>query len=173
MKILVLQGSPRAEGHTAAMAKAFAQGAGERGHDVTVIAVAQKKIGGCLGCGYCRKQGGVCVQKDDMEEVLEQYRAAEMVVLASPIYCFGITGQLQCALNRTYALGRVEHIKKMALFLSSGRPDAYAGAIAQYRDVCAYLGAADEGIFTAWGKENSSPELLQRLAAFGRGLAET
>lgn len=87
MKILVLNGSPRPRGNTAAMVEAFAEGARESGHEVTVIPVCQKKIGGCLACEYCHTKGeGKCVQQDDMQEIYPVLEEAEMIVLASPIY---------------------------------------------------------------------------------------
>ena len=56
MNILVLNGSPRPNGNTAAMVKAFVDGAETNGHQVTVISVCQKKIAGCLACEYCHKR---------------------------------------------------------------------------------------------------------------------
>ena len=53
MKTLVLNGSPRPHGNTAAMVAAFAKGAQENGHQVDVVNVCQKKIAGCLACEYC------------------------------------------------------------------------------------------------------------------------
>ena len=86
MKILVLNGSPRPNGNTAAMVGAFAEGARESGHEVTVVPVCQKKIGGCLACKYCHTKGeGKCVQQDDMQEIYPVLEEAEMIVLASPI----------------------------------------------------------------------------------------
>ena len=70
MKIVVLNGSPRPNGNTAKMTKAFFEGASEAGHEITVVPVARMKIAGCLGCEYCHTKGeGKCVQKDDMQEV--------------------------------------------------------------------------------------------------------
>ena len=73
MQILVLNGSPRPHGNTAAMVEAFRKGAEENGHVVTVVNVCQKKIAGCLACEYCHQEGSgherQCVQKDDMQEV--------------------------------------------------------------------------------------------------------
>lgn len=57
MKILILNGSPRPDGNTAAMAKAFAKGAAESGHEVNLISVCQKNIDGCLACEYCHTGG--------------------------------------------------------------------------------------------------------------------
>ena len=69
MKILVLNGSPRPNGNTAALVSAFAEGAKENGHEVTVVPICQKKIAGCLACEYCHTKGeGKCIQQDDMRE---------------------------------------------------------------------------------------------------------
>lgn len=111
MKILVLNGSPRPNGNTAAMVEAFAEGAKENRHEIIVVPVCQKKIAGCLACEYCHTKGeGRCIQQDDMQEVYPVLSEAEMIVLASPVYYHSLTGQLQCAINRIYALDNLQHM---------------------------------------------------------------
>lgn len=172
MKILVLNGSPRRQGNTAAMAGAFADGAAESGHEVTVVNVCQKKIGGCLACEYCHTKGeGKCIQQDDMQEVYPVLEEAEMIVLASPVYYHSFTGQLQCAINRIYALDKPKKLKKAALILSSGSNHVYCGAIYEYQNsFLNYLNLKDMGIFSAYGKQNQSEEKLNELREFGRSL---
>lgn len=116
MNILVLNGSPRPNGNTAAMVDAFAEEARENGHHVTVVLVCQKRIAGCLACEYCHTKGnGRCVQQDDMQEIYPVLEEAEMIVLASPVYYHSFTGQLQCAINRIYALDKPKNLKKPPL----------------------------------------------------------
>ena len=172
MNILVLNGSPRPNGNTAAMVAAFVEGAGENGHNITVVPVCQKKIAGCLACEYCHTKGeGKCVQKDDMQEVYPVLTEAEMIVLASPIYYHSITGQLQCAINRIYALDKPEKLKKAALILSSGDDNVYDGAIYEYQNsFLNYLKLENMGIFTAFDKQNKSEEKLNELREFGQSL---
>lgn len=172
MKILVLNGSPRPNGNTAAMVAAFAEGARESGHDVQIVDVCQKRIAGYLACEYCHTKGnGTCVQQDDMQEVYPLLEEAEMIVLASPIYYHSFTGQLQCAINRIYALDKPKNLKKAALIMSSGSNHVYCGAIYEYQNsFLNYLRLEDMGIFSAFGKENQSEEKLEELRAFGRGL---
>ena len=86
-KILVLNGSPRPSGNTAALIEAFTEGAQSAGHTVVRFDLCRMKIGGCLGC--CR--GGKdpeapCVQKDDMLKIYPEYRSADIVIFASPMY---------------------------------------------------------------------------------------
>ena len=175
MKILVLNGSPRLHGNTAAMVTAFAKGAQENGHQVDVVNVCQKKIAGCLACEYCHKKNSgherQCVQQDDMQEVYPLLDEAEMIVLASPVYYHSFSGQLQCAINRVYALDKPKHLKKAALILSSGSDHVYSGAIYEYQNsFLSYLHLEDMGIFTAYDEQNQSPEKLEELYQFGKSL---
>lgn len=172
MKILVLNGSPRPNGNTAAMVEAFTEGAEESGHSVMVVNVCQKKIAGCLACEYCHTKGnGACIQQDDMQEVYTVLEEAEMIVLASPIYYHSFTGQLQCAINRIYALDKPKNLKKAALIMSSGSDHVYCGAIYEYQNsFLNYLHLDDMGIFSAFDKQNKSEEKLDELREFGRRL---
>ena len=177
MNILVLNGSPRPQGNTAAMVEAFAEGAREKGHTVHIVPVCQKKIAGCLACEYChQKESGherQCVQKDDMQEIYPLLDEAEMIVLAFPIYYHGFTGQLQCAINRIYALDKPRNLKKAALIMSSGSDHVYSGAIFEYQNsFLQYLHLEDMGMFSAYGKQNNSPDKLNELREFGRSLPE-
>lgn len=175
MKILVLNGSPRPKGNTAQMIEAFQEGAVSAGHQVHVVDVCKKRIGGCLACEYCHTKGnGACVQKDDMQEVYAILKEADMLVLASPIYYHGISGQLKCAVDRFYAAAypaKPPHLKKAAMILSSGDPDMYRGAVFSYEgDFLDFLGLEDMGVFTAHGAENGSALKREELKAFGASL---
>lgn len=157
------------------MVETFAKGARENGHQVDVVNVCQKKIAGCMACEYChQKDSGherQCIQKDDMQEVYPLLDAAEMIVLASPVYYHSFSGQLQCAINRIYALDKPKYLKKAALILSSGSDHVYGGAIYEYQNsFLNYLHLEDMGIFTAYGKENRAPEKLEELYRFGKSL---
>ena len=86
MKVLILQGSPRANGNTAWMAEEYKKTAEAAGHEVTLVNVSRKKIAGCLACEYCHNKGnGACIQKDDMQELYPLMNEAEVLVLAAPI----------------------------------------------------------------------------------------
>lgn len=172
MKILILNGSPRKNGNTAAMTDAFAEGARESGHEVAIIPVGQKRIAGCLGCEYCHTRGnGMCIQKDDEEEVYEALIDAEMLVLASPIYYFTFSAQLQAALHRTYAVGIPGKVRQTALLLSSGSPDVYEPAIQQYlSSVVQFYGVKDAGVYTTNEMTKKIAEHLDDIRAFGRGI---
>ena len=174
MKIIVLNGSPRPSGNTKAMISAFTEGAERAGHEVTVFDVCRMNIKGCLACEYCHtKAFRQCVQKDDMQKIYPVLDEAEMIVLASPIYYHGLSGQLQCTINRIYAQGYPKKLKKAMLLLSSGDHGVYDGAVFTYRNsFLEYLHLEDMGIFTAAGDENKSDELLTRIREAGAALTD-
>ena len=101
--VLILEGSARVHGNSATLSEEFARGAREAGHTVETVQVTKKKVAGCLGCNACYRNGGVCVQKDDMTEIREKMLAADVIVLASPIYFYTMTAQLKAVIDRTYA----------------------------------------------------------------------
>ena len=175
MQILVLNGSPRPNGNTKGMVEAFRDGAVSAGHHVDVVDVCRLKISGCLACEYCHTKGrGACVQKDDMRQIYDLLKESEMLVLASPIYYHGITGQLKCALDRFYSAAypsKPPRLKKVAMILSSGDANMYDGAMFSFHgDFLDYLGLENMGVYTAHGTENGSKKKLEELRTFGESL---
>ena len=121
-------------GATSDMVSTFSSGATEAGHEVKMINVARMAIRGCMACEYCReKEKGVCVQKDDMQEIYPEILSADMVIFASPIYYFTLSAQLQAVIHRTYSIDIPKNVKKVALIMSSG--SAYVYGPARYRPV--------------------------------------
>lgn len=104
--ILVLSGSPRIHGNSSILCDEFIRGAEEAGNKCEKIDVARMKISGCLGCGACYRNGGTCVQKDDMKEIEEKMLKADIIVLASPIYYYSMSAQLKTVIDRTYSFFR-------------------------------------------------------------------
>ena len=164
MKILILQGSPRANGNTAWMAEEYKKAAEAAGHQVTVVNVAKKKIAGCLACEYCHGKGdGACIQKDDMQELYPLMAEAEVLVLAAPIYYFTLCAQIQAPIQRMYCVNSPAKVKKMALLVSSYSPDVYDGAMAEFRDICNYWGVENMGAVTAKNDEQKTDETRQKI----------
>lgn len=175
MKILVLNGSPRPKGNTKQMIEAFHEGATASGHQVDIVDVCKKRISGCLACEYCHTKGnGTCIQKDDMQEVYNLLHEADMLVIGSPIYYHGLSGQLKCVLDRFYSAAyptKPPHLKKVAMILSSGDANMYDGALFSFQgDFLDFLGLENMGVFTAHGEENGSVDKLEELKAFGASL---
>jgi multimeric flavodoxin WrbA len=104
-KIVILNGSPRQNGNTSALVEAFTKGAEESGSTVTIFFLDRMDIHGCKGCfGGGKNSESPCVQKDDMEKIYPAYKEADVVVLASPLYYWNLSGQLRTAFDRLFAV---------------------------------------------------------------------
>lgn len=171
MKIFILNGSPRPNGNTATMIDAFMKGAKEAGHTVNSFDVARKTIRGCIACEYCHIKGdGKCFQKDDMDQIVPSILTCDMLVIASPIYYFTLSAQMQAVIQRCYCFYTPKDLQKMALILSSDSPDVYDSAVSEYNYLCDYWETEDCGIITAHGEENGSDEKLREVYEFGKSL---
>lgn len=171
MRILILNGSARAHGNTSTLTAAFKKGAEEAGNDVVELPVGRMAIRGCLGCEYCHGRGhGECIIRDDEKEVKEEMKKADMLVLASPIYFFSPSAQLEAAIQRMHAEGIPDNIRESAMILTFGSPGVYEAAKAQYKAIFDYLGTRDRGIFTACGSESRFERKQKELEDFGRSL---
>lgn len=108
-KIVILNGSPRMKGNTSALTATFTKGAESAGHTVTEFFLGSMNINGCKGC-FCggKNPDSPCVQKDDMEKIYPVYKEADIVVLASPLYYWTISGQLKCAFDRLFAVAECD-----------------------------------------------------------------
>ncbi len=100
-KVLVLSASPRKGGNSDLLCDRFMLGAKQAGNQVEKIFFRNKKIHYCLGCGVCQGNGGTCVQKDDMAEILEKMIAADVIVMATPVYFYTMNAQMKTLIDRT------------------------------------------------------------------------
>ncbi|MEF9876564.1 MAG: flavodoxin family protein [Gordonibacter sp.] len=104
-KVLILNGSPRRNGNTAMLVEQFVKGVQDAGNEAERFDVALMDIASCRGClGGGADPASPCVQKDDMDAVYAAYLKADVIALASPVYCWSITAQLKAALDRLFAL---------------------------------------------------------------------
>lgn len=113
-KILVISGSPKKDGNTAALVEWFAEGARAGGAEVEHVnaAALETKINGCQSCRACqkRKEYG-CVFKDGVAETLGKMAAADTVVMASPLYFFAASAQIMHVLDRMFSLYKWDNDK--------------------------------------------------------------
>ena len=102
-QVLVISTSPRKGGNSDTLADAFAQGAREAGHRVEKITLHDKNIGFCKGCLTCVKAQR-CIIHDDAEPIVQRMLTADVLVFATPIYYYGMCGQMKTLLDRSNPL---------------------------------------------------------------------
>jgi multimeric flavodoxin WrbA len=111
MKILGIWGSPRVGGNTDVLLEALLQGARESGGEVEKVELRRLKISPCLEIYKCLETGE-CPIKDDMRDLYPKLLAADAVVLASPIFFYGVTAQAKAMIDRTQAFWARRYVLK-------------------------------------------------------------
>lgn len=102
-KVLIISASLRKGGNSEMLAKEFEKGALEAGNEVEIVSLRDKSIGFCRGCLACLKLGK-CVIGDDAVEIAEKMKSADVLVFATPVYYYSVSGQLKTMLDRANPL---------------------------------------------------------------------
>lgn len=176
-KVLILSGSPRKNGNSDILCDAFMRGAKEAGNDVEKIRVAEKNIGYCRGCYYCKNSGGKCTIKDDMAEILQKMIDADVLVLASPVYFYSIDAQLKALIDRT--VSRWTEVKNKEFYYimtaADGEKQAMETSLACFRGYADCVsGAKEMGVIYGTGVyekgEIKSSAAMTEAYTMGKGV---
>jgi multimeric flavodoxin WrbA len=136
MKIVAVLSSPRPQGNSNTLARAFLEAAKERGAETQEFRLNRMNFQGCQACMACKTQSETCSLVDDLAKVLEALREADVLVLASPVYFGDLSSQLKAFFDRTYSCinpdfsCRLPAGKKAVMILTQANPDP-----AQFADI--------------------------------------
>lgn len=167
--IVILVGSMRKNGNTELLAKSFAEGA-VKNNNVEIISVADYNVDPCIGCNSCfTREGNKCFQNDDMAQIYEKVKNADIVVIASPVYFYGISAQLKAIVDRLHTpMRNTFHIKKLGLLLvgAAELPNLFDPIIMQYQMVLDFFKLESIGMVLVHGVKDigdieSSPALKE------------
>ena len=172
--LLIIKGGGRHNGNTAQLVDSFARGAEEAGHTVETISLIKIEVKGCLGCNACR-YGKPCVQKDSFNELVPKIKAADCLVLASPLYFWTVSARIKAFIERFYCiaeedpnppLGRYEKypVKDCALLMTAADNFfwTFQQAVSYYQfTLVNYIGFHDKGMLLAGGcgDTNGPPQI--------------
>lgn len=147
-KTVILAGSVRKNGNTEMLAESFAKGAGIS-NEVEILSVSDYKVEPCIGCDYCfSNEAHKCFRQDEMQRIYDKLYDAEIIVIASPVYFYGISAQLKAIVDRLHNPIRNKFkTKKLGLLLvaASGLPNVFDSIISQYEMTLDFFGLEDIG----------------------------
>ncbi len=103
MRMVCISGSPRENGNTAALIDTMLDVFQESGWETERFHLNNMDFKGCQGCMTCKNKTDYCIQKDDMTGVYDSIQASQVVLLASPVYLWDVTGQFKMFLDRCFA----------------------------------------------------------------------
>lgn len=121
-KVLIISTSPRKNGNSETLADAFLKGAIDGGNTAEIISLYDKTIGFCKGCLACQKTGK-CVIHDDANMIAQKMLTADVLVFATPIYFYEMSGQMKTMLDRANPLFPADYAFRDIYFLSTAAED--------------------------------------------------
>jgi nicotinamidase-related amidase/putative NADPH-quinone reductase len=188
MKICILMGSPRRDGNTAELARPFADELQMCGAEVETVALADREIEPCLGCYACQDHTGEygCIQKDDMQKIVDAVVRADCFVLAAPIYIWYCPSQMKAMLDRFYGMnkyygkgtGSLWEGKQCAILATHGYDAQYGAGPFEtgIRRFCEHAKLRYRGMYSVRDLDDKAsfqtPEAIAGARAFARALLE-
>ena len=183
--ILILSGSPKKNGNTAALIEWFAEGAVAKGAEIELIHTAflKYKFPGCTSCRSCQTQIPYeCVIDDDATVVLRKMALAHVIVMATPLYFFSASAQLKVLIDRMFSLYKWDNAadtmitvlkEKPLLLLASAYEDVGMDALEMpFRLTADYTGMPFDSLLVpnagVSGNIRNQPEVRDRARAFGK-----
>lgn len=130
-KVLIISSSLRKGSNSQFLAREFERGAVEAGNNVEFISLTNKNIGFCHGCLACQKTQK-CVIQDDAVEIAEKVKDADVLVFATPIYYYEMSGQMKTLLDRCNPLFPFDYAFRDVYLLATaadGNESAMDGAV--------------------------------------------
>lgn len=145
MKVLMISSTPRKGGNSDVLCDQFAKGAAEAGHEVEKVSLREKKLSPCQACYACM-ENHVCAVKDDMAEIFPKLVAADVIVLASPVYFYSICSQMKMLIDRCLVNHKAIANKQFYFMLTAADPqhESVDGTLAAFRGFLRCLPEAKE-----------------------------
>jgi multimeric flavodoxin WrbA len=141
MDILAFLGSPRKKGNSEILTEAVLEGVKQAGGSPEIIRLCDLKISPCISCGGCDKTG-MCVVEDDMTPLYDKIITIDKIIVASPIFFYGITAQTKAFIDRTQALwNRKRLLQKKGEWLENPERRGFFISVAATRGARIFEGA--------------------------------
>lgn len=109
MKIVAIAGSPRQNGTSSRISDSFMNTAKRKGAETTTYHLNHLTYKGCQGCDACKGMSPVCIQKDDLTNVLHDLSIADVAVFSSPVYYGDVSGQFKTFFDRTWSFTQSDY----------------------------------------------------------------
>lgn len=168
-KVLVISTSPRKGGNSETLADEFVRGAREAGNDVEKVTLYDKNIRFCKGCLACQNTQR-CVIHDDADTIVQNMLTADVIVFATPIYYYGMCGQMKTLLDRANPLFSADYrFRDIYLLAAAAEEDGHTvdGAVTGLQswidcfEKARLAGTVFAGGVTAVGEIQNHPALKQ------------
>ncbi|MBQ2635962.1 MAG: flavodoxin family protein [Methanobrevibacter sp.] len=161
-KVVVISSSPRAGGNSDTLCDEFIKGAIEAGNDAKKYFLEDIDFDSCKACYKCKTPEMKCFQKDGIEEILDDMMEADVIVYATPIYYYEMTGTLKMFFDRCYPI--FNHLEDKDYYIITAVGSSNGDALTGIRSFIGFSkNPTEKAVFTVVGDAKSQPELLKEV----------
>lgn len=176
--ILVISTSERLNSNSDILSDEFIKGARDKGHKVDKVSLSNKVISFCRGCLSCQKTGN-CIIKDEANEIIDKMIEADVIVFATPVYFFEMSGQMKTLLDRSNPAFNADYkFKDIYLLMSAAdnEEDTFDGTIQGLQgwircfENCSLKGTVKAGGFTNPKEVVQNSEVMKEAYLLGKSI---
>lgn len=177
-KVLIISSSLRKGSNSETLAKECAKGAAAAGHDVAFVSLKDTELRFCTGCLACQRTGA-CAIKDGAAEITEKARTSDVIVFATPVYYYEMSGQLKTLLDRMNPLYASDYAFRSVYMIATAAENEETTFEKAYSGLGGWVDCFEKaelkGILTGGGINDASdapnhPDVMERAFLFGQNL---
>jgi len=180
MKILAIVGSPRPKGNTNYLVDQALEEASKQGADTEKVVLSQHEVKPCLGHDDCPSFDS-CLQKDDAGWILDRFREADGVILATPVYYYNVSAQMKAFIDRNYFIYKHDqkYKAKVAGIIIAAEQIGIEDTLHTLRQFTDEFGIKEGRVFVASGYANKLGDaeknlpLVDEARKLGRQMTES
>lgn len=177
-KVLIISTSLRGGSNSDILARECERGAKEAGNEVELLSLKGKEIKFCIGCLSCQNTGA-CVLKDDVADIMAKVKEAEVIVFATPIYYYEMSGQMKTLLDRLNPLYSADYRFRDIYMIATAAEDAESAFEKAYNGLQGWVDCFEQaelkGIVTGPGIDDANTAsahttVMDKAYALGKSL---
>lgn len=177
-KVLIISTSLRRNSNSDYIAREFERGAKDAGNEVEFISLIGKKIDFCIGCLTCQLTQE-CVIKDDANEIAEKVKNADVVVYATPVYYYEMSGQMKTLIDRMNCLFPSDYKFRDVYLLAASAEDEESAMDGAVKGVQGWVDCFEKATLagvirgtglTETGEAKKDEEILKKAYEMGKSV---
>ncbi|WP_296795224.1 flavodoxin family protein [uncultured Methanobrevibacter sp.] len=166
-KVVVISSSPRKGGNSDTLCDEFVKGAIDGGNEAVKYFLEDIEFGSCKACMACKTPERECFQEDEISIILDDMMDADVIVYATPIYYFSMTGTLKSFFDRCYPI--FNHLENKDYYIITAVGSSNGNALTGIRDFIGFSqNPTEKAVFTVVGDVTQQDDIRSEVYEAGK-----
>ena len=165
-KVVVISSSPRKGGNSDTLCDEFVKGAKDAGNEAVKYFLEDIEFESCKACRACKTPERECIQDDQISIILDDMMEADVIVYATPIYYYEMTGTLKMFFDRCYPI--FNHLENKDYYIITAVGSSNGDALTGIRSFIGFSkNPTEKAVFTVVGDAKTQPDVLKEVYEAG------